>query len=60
MVAATPYSECAIYVRVAFILLFISLRIRIQKAKPMWILVRLLSHKKLNFYIKNILEVGNR
>ncbi len=42
------------------------MRIQIEGVKPMRIriririLVRLYSHKKLAFYMKNILEVGNR
>jgi hypothetical protein len=42
--------------------LFISMRfqIRIQGAKPMrirvWILVRFISHKKFNFYMKNLFK----
>jgi hypothetical protein len=44
--------------------LYISMRIRIQGDKPMRIrtrtLVRLLIHKKLNFYKKNKLKVGKR
>jgi hypothetical protein len=48
-----------------FISMWIQIRIRIQGAKLMRIriririLVRLWSHKMLNFYMKNILTVGN-
>ncbi len=37
------------------------MRIWIQEVKPMRIqAVRLLRHKKFNFYMKNIINVGNR
>ncbi len=40
---------------------FTAIWIRIQWVKPIWIwiLFRLFRHKKLNFYMKNILYVGN-